>query len=127
MDCCFFFSSRRRQTRCALVTGVHVCSSDLSIFQSGKIAIGILDGGGIAVIYQTAAVGVCNMVLLQRRAHALLNPHRPVAVIIVVSADPVHAERARRTFRAGIRRKRSEEPTSELQSLISNSYAVFRL
>src|SRR3546814_14824896 len=25
----FFFSSRRRHTRCALVTGVHVCSSDL--------------------------------------------------------------------------------------------------
>src|SRR3546814_10343109 len=27
--CCFFFSSRRRHTRCALVTGVQTCSSDL--------------------------------------------------------------------------------------------------
>src|SRR3546814_2049850 len=26
---CFFFSSRRRHTRCALVTGSDVCSSDL--------------------------------------------------------------------------------------------------
>src|SRR3546814_5290356 len=30
---CFFFSSRRRHTRCALVTGVHVCSSDLFRFK----------------------------------------------------------------------------------------------
>src|SRR3546814_4529560 len=27
--CFFFFSSRRRHTRCALVTGVQTCSSDL--------------------------------------------------------------------------------------------------
>src|SRR3546814_6841696 len=27
----FFFSSRRRHTRCALVTGVQTCSSDLSL------------------------------------------------------------------------------------------------
>src|SRR3546814_3535472 len=28
--CFFFFSSRRRHTRCALVTGVQTCSSDLT-------------------------------------------------------------------------------------------------
>src|SRR3546814_10366751 len=26
MGCCFFFSSRRRHTRCALVTGVQTCA-----------------------------------------------------------------------------------------------------
>src|SRR3546814_4675033 len=26
IDCCFFFSSRRRHTRCALVTGVQTCA-----------------------------------------------------------------------------------------------------
>src|SRR3546814_17445689 len=31
MDCSFFFSSRRRHTRCALVTGVQTCA--LPIFQ----------------------------------------------------------------------------------------------
>src|SRR3546814_4473074 len=25
-ECCLFFSSRRRHTRCALVTGVHTCA-----------------------------------------------------------------------------------------------------
>src|SRR3546814_10781258 len=29
---CFFFSSRRRHTRCALVTGVQTCALPISIF-----------------------------------------------------------------------------------------------
>src|SRR3546814_6362954 len=32
----FFFSSRRRHTRCALVTGVDVCSSDLAAAHPGS-------------------------------------------------------------------------------------------
>src|SRR3546814_14607317 len=36
---CFFFSSRRRHTRCALVTGVQTCA--LPIFQVGKVSIGL--------------------------------------------------------------------------------------
>src|SRR3546814_2487124 len=30
MLCCFFFSSRRRHTRCALVTGVQTCALPIS-------------------------------------------------------------------------------------------------
>src|SRR3546814_3937182 len=30
--CCFFFSSRRRHTRCALVTGVQTCALPISAF-----------------------------------------------------------------------------------------------
>src|SRR3546814_3688503 len=30
MICCFFFSSRRRHTRCALVTGVQTCALPIS-------------------------------------------------------------------------------------------------
>src|SRR3546814_6439251 len=33
--CCFFFSSRRRHTRCALVTGVQTCA--LPIFAAGIV------------------------------------------------------------------------------------------
>src|SRR3546814_10437278 len=34
---CFFFSSRRRHTRCALVTGVQTCALPISvIFQAGS-------------------------------------------------------------------------------------------
>src|SRR3546814_4980701 len=29
--CCFFFSSRRRHTRCALVTGVQTCALTISV------------------------------------------------------------------------------------------------
>src|SRR3546814_9148876 len=38
----FFFSSRRRHTRCALVTGVQTCA--LPIFA----AAGVIDGDGVA-------------------------------------------------------------------------------
>src|SRR3546814_7871262 len=34
---CFFFSSRRRHTRCALVTGVQTCALPISIDQSAKV------------------------------------------------------------------------------------------
>src|SRR3546814_2579982 len=30
--CCFFFSSRRRHTRCALVTGVQTCALPIFVF-----------------------------------------------------------------------------------------------
>src|SRR3546814_9490001 len=33
----FFFSSRRRHTRCALVTGVHTCALPISIMLAGWI------------------------------------------------------------------------------------------
>src|SRR3546814_4502983 len=38
----FFFSSRRRHTRCALVTGVQTCA--LPIFPPGKVHIGEIQG-----------------------------------------------------------------------------------
>src|SRR3546814_1066121 len=31
VGCCFFFSSRRRHTRCALVTGVQTCALPISV------------------------------------------------------------------------------------------------
>src|SRR3546814_2427221 len=34
--CCFFFSSRRRHTRCALVTGVQTCALPISGFGAWK-------------------------------------------------------------------------------------------
>src|SRR3546814_11252474 len=40
---CFFFSSRRRHTRCALVTGVQTCA--LPIFSYGQERFYFLDGG----------------------------------------------------------------------------------
>src|SRR3546814_3367821 len=34
-SCCFFFSSRRRHTRCALVTGVQTCALPISLLTIG--------------------------------------------------------------------------------------------
>src|SRR3546814_7666933 len=41
--CCFFFSSRRRHTRCALVTGVQTCALPIS-----SRALMLLDGVPVA-------------------------------------------------------------------------------
>src|SRR3546814_4498893 len=35
--CDFFFSSRRRHTRCALVTGVQTCALPISIYRKGLV------------------------------------------------------------------------------------------
>src|SRR3546814_1416457 len=39
--CFFFFSSRRRHTRCALVTGADVCSSDLMTAIAERFAVDV--------------------------------------------------------------------------------------
>src|SRR3546814_3084826 len=48
---CFFFSSRRRHTRCALVTGVQTCalpissiSQQISVHHKGDIVSDVIDG-----------------------------------------------------------------------------------
>src|SRR3546814_2238360 len=74
----FFFSSRRRHTRCALVTGV-----------------------------QTCALPICSR---HSRIHSSSRPR----------AEPTEPVKA-------MSRNRSEEHTSELQSLMRISYAVFCL
>src|SRR3546814_4525425 len=106
----FFFSSRRRHTRCALVTGV-----------------------------QTCALPICLVILLQ-----IANAPRRLATENVL-LDPVDGAADQRTELvdrgaeaaapvelikqpAGLELLgRSEEHTSELQSLMRISYAVFCL
>src|SRR3546814_12518330 len=42
--CCFFFSSRRRHTRCALVTGVQTCALPISAWQASvRLQVGPKD------------------------------------------------------------------------------------
>src|SRR3546814_21014767 len=56
MRCCFFFSSRRRHTRCALVTGVQTCALPiLGAGLLGWIAAGMLVTD-VAVIKQFGAI-----------------------------------------------------------------------
>src|SRR3546814_9644114 len=89
----FFFSSRRRHTRCALVTGVQTCA--LPIFPRHRRGP---DQGAVGDGDQPRGV------------------------------DARREPRARGARRLPLRRRqRSEEHTSELQSLMRISYAVFCL
>src|SRR3546814_1221185 len=119
----FFFSSRRRQTRCTLVTGVQTCALPICL----DLAILFASGGWIGRDAATAAssedfreeggeeeaIGVRG--LLDARASAL----RFVVGNRLVAPEPVDNSRVFET--------RSEEHTSELQSLMRISYAVFCL
>src|SRR3546814_5472556 len=92
----FFLSSRRRHTRCALVTGVQTCA--LPIWVEGVDAV---DEVGVDEV----AGGVDRKIVVAERAGA-----GDAAPRAAVGED-----------------HRSEEHTSELQSLMRISYAVFCL
>src|SRR3546814_3597440 len=47
--CCFFFSSRRRHTRCALVTGVQTCA--LPIFPTIAVPVVLLGTFGVLAAF----------------------------------------------------------------------------
>src|SRR3546814_5494646 len=99
VSCCFFFSSRRRHTRCALVTGVQTCALPIST-AFGDHPIDVL--GGILDVARLAM-------------DAVLGVDDELRVAFFLADDLVNA------------RRRSEEHTSELQSLMRISYAVFCL
>src|SRR3546814_10783136 len=153
---CFFFSSRRRHTRCALVTGVQtfalpICPGGLQL--RGARSVGLLrfqtdnfDAGKRfgAVVPDNAILGA---ILALKDAE----PGAPVvfvskdinlrikAAIAGIASEDYENDRALDDFSllyTGAnplpedfwqRHGRSEEHTSELQSLMRISYAVFCL
>src|SRR3546814_7532542 len=100
----FFFSSRRRHTRCALVTGVQTCALPITVPSEGA-----------KVHVQPYA----------RRRFDGLRADTP-EVITEKTADGVPYTITRHIL-GSAPAKRSEEHTSELQSLMRISYAVFCL
>src|SRR3546814_9390378 len=118
MSCChaFFFSSRRRHTRCALVTAVQTCA--LPIYLQARWRP--------ASVLPSGLVGLDRTRELQGAAAAMVRDDLP---------DRYHARKrlpARDPRLAPPRSsappsRRSEEHTSELQSLMRISYAVFCL
>src|SRR3546814_3837638 len=133
----FFFSSRRRHTRCALVTGVQTCARPISE----------------ALEDQLRLLAACQMYVGQddhwperqgrdgRPVHELSEDRQENARVLRVPDDAVDAvgeqlvageidlapacddHNQARTDECIA--DRSEEHTSELQSLMRNSYAVF--
>src|SRR3546814_2464022 len=109
---CVFFSSRRRHTRCALVTGVQTCALPIcEITRPTMCRLSVrwsklmwIDCKRIPLAASTCASG-------QRRCHA---EDPSLSVLDKCSNLPTSA-------------MRSEELTSELQSLMRISYADFCL
>src|SRR3546814_9047600 len=109
-DVYFFFSSRRRHTRCALVTGVQTCALPISPGHTWQItAQGKAPAAHKGMTYAGQVMG---------------------AVARMLFSDEVLLARARKDHRDRLAKHpyvRSEEHTSELQSLMRISYAVFCL
>src|SRR3546814_6615999 len=129
--CFFFFSSRRRHTRCALVTGVQTCA--LPIFSCTATATCSRIRAASARRSPCAQELVAEPLRPPSGGSRRL-PRNTPPYDIVRSALPRASRRhlserdARRGFLAlPSSPERSEEHTSELQSLMRISYAVFCL
>src|SRR3546814_4061134 len=118
---CFFFSSRRRHTRCALVTGVQTCA--LPIFPA--IYLVRPDGSETLVPFDVRdEFVVVHLVARQLR----LRRGGEVLCIYNQAPEPYGVDHGTNTGSPHVERTiRSEEHTSELQSLLRISYAVFCL
>src|SRR3546814_8141539 len=104
----FFFSSRRRHTRCALVTGVQTCAL--------PICLGAINPADALVIGPVGAPKVIEFT----------DPDCPYCQALERFWLAKEAE-AKPVQRLVSFVSRSEEHTSELQSLLSISYSVFCL
>src|SRR3546814_8195173 len=114
----FFFSSRRRHTRCALVTGVQTCALPICGLREVRAALA-------APRFNTPR---------QRRFEGAVERGRRRIMRRFAAFDIVGSQMVSAMFNANdiaYRMKsageRSEEHTSELQSLMRISYAVFCL
>src|SRR3546814_6982468 len=119
----FFFSSRRRHTRCALVTGVQTCALPIFLLmltrderaEAGRLVVG--------------------MPRPERFCFRLESTDEPVeqraldedALGSEAHLTTVEEHRTHDAFDRGVEVCRSEEHTSDLQSLMRISYAVFCL
>src|SRR3546814_2674391 len=157
--CYFFCSSRRRHTRCALVTGVQTCALpifvelddvggarcrrvDVEARQAGR-NLGIGDREQVAILGQQLVVAPARERAVLDDAHldhvrpvlayfGLVDPgqlvHRGLRLV-----EPDREETVARVWQHRLAQLllvdalRSEEHTSELQSLMRISYAVFCL
>src|SRR3546814_3685744 len=131
--CCFFFSSRRRHTRCALVTGLQTCA--LPIWPTAASSADLRDrkhSFNISLLRPDAKVSLDSIEVRWRAATSPAD--RPLysgspALLRPSTTTPqwAHLTRSRRTrprLTGGIIRlrtsatSRSEEHTAELQLLI---------
>src|SRR3546814_4595951 len=115
----FFFSSRRRHTICALVTGVQTCALPISLrFNEVNYVRQIMScmvPRGLGWTYVHQGIKMSQKSLLEFCCT------RPTTVKATVEWDNTPSDVV------ALADYRSEEDMSELQSLMLNSYAVFCL
>src|SRR3546814_8614308 len=120
----FFFSSRRRHTRCALVTGVQTCALPISLM----VPFSTLKVSGLSPTFQPSSDSPLNSWTHSPACSA--DAEWPACSPAVPLSPPAFSfcapgvQEARKKAAAQIDRK---EHTSELQSLMRISYAVFCL
>src|SRR3546814_7035057 len=120
----FFVSSRRRHTRCALVTGVQTCALPISIGLAAGVSGGLIDSSPAALPRSQQGAGwpsSGDTMIHNFRMRTLLGGCALLA-LAGCGADDVASP-----GEGVIVVPRSEEHTSELQSLMRISYAVFCL
>src|SRR3546814_9948239 len=108
----FFVSSRRRHTRCALVTGVQTCALPIS---QAAISFGNEPNG-----WASSSIGL--EVIRDPTQSTSKRPAAPIPPPTHIVTTTYLTPRRFPSISA-----RSEEHTSELQSLMRISYAVFCL
>src|SRR3546814_8380234 len=112
----FFFSSRRRHTSCALVTGVQTCALPISLRAGVPEAIAQCAAAGVRVVMITGDYPATAQAIAAQAGIA--SDGAMTGDQISALSDTELAEQAK---------ERSEAHTSELQSLMRISYAVFCL
>src|SRR3546814_3344014 len=140
-DVLFFVSSRRRHTRCALGTGVQTCALPISASATSPAATTVSctscarwprwgrRSGGISYGLEAAGFGIGDWGFGTAGAPLLLSPiPNPQSPFPAPSVSFAPCNRQKTSWTCHRRRPgRSEEHTSELQSLMRRSYAVFCL
>src|SRR3546814_4533742 len=123
-----FFSSRRRHTRCALVTGVQTCALPIWPREGERADVRdrFIDFPDLVGVDQQLAVGPDHLAR-QTSAADIVVERQPDLELDVIEprVDRLAAQPGQLLVR--IAEPRSEEHTSELQSLMRISYAVFCL
>src|SRR3546814_5985759 len=147
--CIFFFSSRRRHTRCALVTGVQTCALPISLrccskvyhLPAGRHAPEVMvTGGGCRPGHRRVrplwvdlklSLYCCGYAPATRDCvtSQLHSSHPRLRIPDMTRPLPIAARLvlAALSFAAFAQTERSEEHTSELQSLMRRPFAVFCL
>src|SRR3546814_9525281 len=130
----FFFSSRRRHTRCALVTGVQTCALPICFEalsrwnDAGQGQISPVEF--IPVAEESGLINPLGRWAMYEAAQTLAKWDRqygkvmPIGVSVNLSPIQMARDDVPSVVEGALR---SEEHTSELQSLMRNSYAVFCL